>query len=69
MKSHAVGIGSALAIIAGIGVASTQTPAPGGVDGLVSAAKNAAGLEWAGTFLRLCVVPPPAGRGGAAILP
>jgi metallo-beta-lactamase class B len=30
------------------------------MDGLVSAAKNAAGLEWAGTFLRLCVVPPPA---------
>jgi metallo-beta-lactamase class B len=34
----------------------------------VSAAKNAAGTDWAGTFLRLCIVPPaaaPGGRGGA----
>jgi len=30
------------------------------VDSLVSAAKSAAGLEWAGTFMRLCVPPPPA---------
>ena len=63
MKLHAVTIGIALAIVAGIGVASAQTPAPGSVDGLVSAAKNAAGLEWSGTFLRLCVapLPPPSG--------
>ena len=64
MKWHAVGIG-ALAVMAGIGVPAAQTPAPGSVDGLVSAAKNAAGLDWAGTFLRLCVVPPPATSGGA----
>src|SRR2546421_3073808 len=44
---------------AGIGVASAQTlPTP--VDGLIGAAKNAAGLEWPGTFLRLCIPPPPA---------
>ena len=64
MKGQAVGIGTALAVIISVSVASTQTPAPASVDGLVSAAKNAAGLDWPGTFLRLCVVPPPAGRGG-----
>jgi metallo-beta-lactamase class B len=72
MKSHAVGIGTALAIIAGIGVASAQTPPAASVDSLVSAAKDAAGLDWPGTFLRLCVAPPPAapGRGrGAGVAP
>ena len=68
MKSHVVGIGTALAVIAGIGVASAQTPPATSVDGLVSAAKDAAGLDWPGTFLRLCVAPPPAvpGRGRGA---
>ena len=33
-----------------------------GIGDLVSAAKNAAGLYWPGTFLRTCVVPLPAGR-------
>ena len=64
MKWQAVGIGTAVAAIISVSVASTQTPAPASVDGLVSAAKNAAGLDWPGTFLRLCVVPPPAGQGG-----
>src|SRR6185295_14992426 len=40
------------------------------IDGLIGAAKNAAGLEWPGTFLRLCIPPPPAapaaGGGGGA---
>ena len=58
-------LGTALAVMAAAGVASTQTM-PTSVDGLVSAAKNAAGLEWPGTFLRLCVVPPPAAGRGAA---
>jgi metallo-beta-lactamase class B len=46
------------------GIAIAQTP-PTTIDGYLSAAKNAAGTEWAGTFLRLCI-PPPAGsqRGG-----
>ena len=58
-------LGTALAVVAAAGVASTQTM-PTSVDALVSAAKNAAGLEWPGTFLRLCVVPlPTAGRGAA----
>jgi metallo-beta-lactamase class B len=38
---------------------TAQTP-PAAVDDLLGAAKNAAGLEWSGTFLRLCIPPPPA---------
>jgi metallo-beta-lactamase class B len=54
------GIGSA-------GIAFAQT-APTTIDGYLSAAKDAAGTEWAGTFLRLCIPPPPGpqrGGGGA----
>ena len=73
MQSQGVRIGLALAVMVGIGVASAQTPPTPSVDSLVSAAKTAAGLDWAGTFLRLCVVPPPAagrgGRGAAAAPP
>ncbi len=58
MNSRAVVVGTALAVMASMAIASTQTLPT--VDGLVSAAKNAAGLDWAGTFLRLCVVPPSA---------
>jgi metallo-beta-lactamase class B len=50
-------------------IASMQTLPPTTVDGLVSAAKTAAGTDWPGTFLRLCIPPPPApqrGRGAAA---
>jgi metallo-beta-lactamase class B len=65
MKSHAIGIGTALAVMAGSGAAAPQTLVTGATDGLVSAAKNDAGLEWAGTFLRLCVVPPPSASGNA----
>src|SRR5437667_6886785 len=65
MKSPVVSIGTALAIMGGIGVALAQTPPTTSVDGLVSAAKQAAGLEWPGTFLRLCIVPPPAAPGAA----
>ena len=56
----ALGIGSA-------GLGSAQT-APTTIDGYLSAAKVAAGTEWSGTFLRLCVPPPPRpqGRGGGA---
>jgi metallo-beta-lactamase class B len=67
MKSYAVGIGTVLAVTASIGVASTQTlPPPASVDGLVSSARNAAGLDWPGTFMRLCIAPPPAAPGVAA---
>src|ERR1700681_648846 len=70
MKSLAVFIAAAVVFASGIGVASAQTPPT--VDRLVGAAKNAAGLDWSGTFLRLCIPPPapdpaaaPAARGGA----
>ena len=65
MKSRLVSISAALALIAGMGVAA-QTPTPS-VDGLISAAKNAAGLDWPGTFLRLCVAPPPAAPRAAPV--
>jgi len=64
---HVLGIGTALAVAAGMVIASAQMPPPT-VDGLVSAAKVAAGTDWSGTFMRLCIPPPsgpPAARGGA----
>lgn len=50
--------------------ALAQAPAPGTPDALVAAAKEAAGLDYAGTFRRICVAPgnltprrpPPARR-------
>src|SRR3989442_5930284 len=62
MRSLAVVAIGAAVLAAGIGVASAQT-LPTTVEGLVGAAKNAAGLEWSGTFLRLCIPPPPAAPG------
>lgn len=60
----------ACVVLADMAAASAQTP-PASVDGLLSAAKNAAGLEWPGTYLRLCIPPAAAaapaggaGRGG-----
>ena len=47
------------AIIAARSAVTAQT-LPTAVDDLLGAAKNAAGLEWPGTFLRLCIPPPPA---------
>jgi metallo-beta-lactamase class B len=65
MNARALIVGAALAVTAGFGLAHAQTvPA---VDALVSTAKSTAGLEWSGTFLRLCIAPPPAsGRGRGA---
>ena len=50
--------------------ASGQPPARS-IDSYVSTAKAAAGTDWSGTFMRLCIAPPPApaGRGGAAPAP
>jgi metallo-beta-lactamase class B len=59
-------IGAAVAIAVGIVTTTAQTP-PTTVDGLISAAKVAAGTDWAGTFTRLCIPPPAnAARGGGA---
>src|SRR5689334_14919758 len=58
-----IGIGLFLAVIMVNRVATAQTtvqtPAAT-IDGLLGTAKNAAGTDWAGTFLRLCIPPPPA---------
>lgn len=47
-----------------------QTPAPGSPDALVTKAKRAAGADYAGTFLRICVAPDnltaPGPRAGGA---
>ena len=59
MNLRAFVVATALAVMTAAAIASAQT-LPTTVDGLVSAAKNAAGLEWPGTFLRLCIPPPPA---------
>jgi metallo-beta-lactamase class B len=66
MNARILLVGVALAVTAGVGLAIAQTPSS--VDGLVSMAKRSAGLEWPGTFVRLCIAPPPSagrGRGGA----
>ena len=52
-----------LAATAATVIASAQ-PTPATIDGLVSAAKVAAGTDWQGTFTRLCI-PVPATAGGA----
>jgi metallo-beta-lactamase class B len=78
MRSFAVRVGSAVAVVGTIVVTwvHAQVPAPT-VDSLISQAKVAAGTDWAGTFLRLCIpAAPPApaaaagrGRGGAPAAP
>src|SRR5262245_16503363 len=45
-----------LAIIPATPAVIAQT-LPTAVDSLFGAAKNAAGLDWPGTFLRLCIAP------------
>lgn len=58
----------ALALAGGMAVLSAQTPPPAPpqtVEGLVAAASQAAGTNWPGTFMRLCVPPPPAPARGA----
>src|SRR5437762_428264 len=66
MNSRAIIVGSALAVLASTGIVATQTMPTANVNDLVAAAKNAAGLEWPGTFLRLCIPPPPAAPAPAA---
>ncbi len=61
MRRYALSIGTALIVAAGAAFTSAQTPTTT-VDGLVSAAKVAAGTDWPGTFTRLCI-PPPAVSG------
>jgi len=70
MKKHVLSVFVVLAVLAGVTFVHGQsTPTtPTTIDGLVSAAKVAAGTDWSGTFTRLCIPPPPAparGTGGA----
>jgi metallo-beta-lactamase class B len=68
MKLRTLALGLTLAVAAGMIITRAQTT-PTTVDGLVSAAKVAAGTDWPGTFTRLCIPPPaaPSGaRGGGA---
>src|ERR1041384_5711895 len=51
--------GSGIVFVAMIAVASAQPPSQT-VDGNLKAAKVAAGTDWAGAFLRLCIPPPEA---------
>src|SRR5450631_700089 len=57
MKSPISIAGAVLSAI--VGIASAQAPNPS-VDSYIATAKVAAGTDWAGTFLRLCI-PPSAG--------
>src|SRR5262249_29624261 len=59
MKSRIAGILSKALLLVAIGTSWSQTPPT--VDSSVRTAKIAAGTDWAGTFLRLCI-PPPAGQ-------
>jgi metallo-beta-lactamase class B len=47
----------AVAAWVNLGIASAQPP-PSTVDGYLGAAKIAAGADWAGTFLRICIRAP-----------
>src|SRR5580765_3192629 len=75
MNARAILLATAVLVVSSGVPGSTQAPPSQTVDGLVSAAKNAAGTDWAGTFLRLCVPPPPpepraaGARGGGPAAP
>jgi metallo-beta-lactamase class B len=62
MKLIMFGLQAALVLLAVLGIAEAQTPPPT-VDGYITAAKVAAGTDWAGTFLRMCIPPPPGTAG------
>ena len=58
MKIHAFSITTGLAVVASMVIIVSAQKPPATVDGLVSAAKVAAGTDWSGTFTRLCIPPP-----------
>jgi len=62
-----VSISIGTVLMAALRIAPAQEP-PATVDAYLSAAKSAAGTDWAGTFVRLCIPPatgPQGGRAGA----
>ena len=70
MRSQWLAAGTLLTAL--LTAAHAQAPAPTTPDALVAAAKRAAGQDYAGTFLRVCVAPenlgggPPRPAAGAA---
>ena len=64
MRFLRIGFGIILSFVAVNGIASAQTK-PTTIDDYVVAAKTAAGLDWPGTFLRLCIPLPAVNRGAA----
>jgi len=62
MKIRLLGI--AMLCTAAMLTAYAQTPAPVTPEALVTAAKRAAGTDYAGTFLRICVAPDNLNAGG-----
>lgn len=65
MRRIVVSVGIIFFLTAGRGVVQAQNR-PATIDGLLGSAKTAAGLEWPGTFLRLCIPPAPGGAANAA---
>lgn len=59
MKFFTIAFGALF--LAAAGIVSAQTPAKS-IDDYIGEAKVAAGMNWSGTFLRLCI-PPPGGGG------
>jgi metallo-beta-lactamase class B len=57
------GVAAVLLVVAPSRVHAQTAPT---IDGLISAAKSAAGTDWSGTFTRLCIPPPPAPPRAAA---
>ncbi len=63
MRALAVMFSVAMLVVALPGQAEAQGSVSS-VDALVSQAKAAAGTDWAGTFMRLCIPPPAPGTAG-----
>jgi metallo-beta-lactamase class B len=67
MKVRLLGAAAGVLLVTGV-VLVAQAPSPATPESLLLAAKRAAGQEYAGTFLRICVAPDnlatAAGRGG-----
>ena len=59
---------AAAVLLAAITAASAQVPAPTTPEALIIAAKTAAGLNFPGTFLRICVNPQNAEGTGAGVV-
>src|SRR5205085_5236740 len=55
MNPRTTGLAAATAFLVALAPAAAQTPTIGTY---LSAAKSAAGTDWAGTFLRLCIPAP-----------